>query len=37
MIAAPLNRPHMVGGEYKIIGEVEEDGGEGERSFGEEE
>lgn len=27
LIAAPLNKPHNVGGEYKIIGEFEEDGG----------
>ena len=37
LIAAPLSKPHSVGGEYKIIGELEEDGGEGESSFGEDE
>jgi hypothetical protein len=33
LIAAPRNKPHKVGGEYNIIGELEEeDGGEGESS-----
>lgn len=31
-IAAPLSRPHNVGGEYKIIGELEDNGGDGDRS-----
>ncbi len=33
LIAAPRNRPHIVGGEYKIKGELEDDGGEGESSL----
>jgi len=33
LIVAPRNRPHIVGGEYKIRGELEEDGGEGESSL----
>ena len=37
LIAAPLNKPHIVGGEYSTMGELEEDGGEGESSFWEEE
>ncbi len=33
LIAAPLTKPHNVGGLYRIIGgELEEDGGDGERS-----
>lgn len=32
LIAAPRNKPHRVGGEYKIIGGELEDGGEGESS-----
>lgn len=36
-MAAPLNRPQNVGGEYKIKGELEEEGGEGESSLFEEE
>jgi hypothetical protein len=33
LIAAPRTKPHNVGGEYRIIGgELEEEGGEGERS-----
>lgn len=28
-MAAPLSRPHIVGGEYSIKGELDEDGGEG--------
>jgi hypothetical protein len=30
LIAAPLTRPQSVGGEYKINGELDDDGGEGE-------
>lgn len=37
LIAAPLRRPQMVGGEYSISGELEEDGGDGESSLLEEE
>lgn len=37
LIAAPRNRPHIVGGVYKIIGELEDEGGEGESSLCEEE
>ena len=33
LIAAPRSRPHIVGGEYNIIGDLEEEGGEGERSL----
>ncbi len=33
LIAAPLIKLHIVGGEYKISGELEEDGGEGESSL----
>ena len=33
LIAAPRNNPHIVGGEYKIMGELEDDGGEGESSL----
>lgn len=28
-MAAPLSKPHTVGGEYNIRGELEDDGGEG--------
>lgn len=34
MIAAPLNKLHIVGGEYRISGELEKEGGEGDRSSG---
>jgi len=34
LIAAPLNKLHIVGGEYRISGELEEEGGEGDRSSG---
>ena len=37
LIAAPRKSPHIVGGEYNIMGELEEYGGEGETSFWEEE
>jgi len=33
LIAAPRRRPHMVGGEYSIKGELEVDGGDGEVSL----
>lgn len=33
LIAAPLINPHMVGGEYRISGELEEEGGDGESSL----
>lgn len=36
-MAAPLSNPQKVGGEYKIRGELEEEGGEGESSLFEEE
>ena len=32
-IAAPLTKPHIVGGLYKIKGLLEEEGGEGESSL----
>lgn len=32
LIAAPRSKLHSVGGEYRIIGEFEEDGGDGESS-----
>jgi hypothetical protein len=32
LIAAPLRRPHRVGGLYRIIGELDDEGGDGERS-----
>lgn len=31
-MAAPRKRPQKVGGEYKISGELEDDGGDGESS-----
>lgn len=34
LIAAPRNKPQIVGGEYKIIGELDDDGGDGESSSG---
>lgn len=37
LIAAPRSRPQNVGGEYSIIGDLEDEGGEGERSLFEEE
>ena len=37
LIAAPRSRPQKVGGEYSIIGDLEDEGGEGERSLFEEE
>ena len=37
LIAAPRNRPQKVGGEYNIIGDLDDEGGEGERSLFEEE
>ena len=37
LIAAPRSRPQKVGGEYSIIGDLEDEGGEGERSLLEEE
>ena len=37
LIAAPRSRPQKVGGEYNIIGDLEDEGGEGERSLFEEE
>ena len=33
LIAAPRIKPHIVSGEYSIIGDLEEDGGEGDKSF----
>jgi len=33
LIAAPLSSPHIVGGEYRISGELEDDGGDGESSL----
>ena len=33
LIAAPRSRPHIVGGVYNIIGEVEDEGGDGDRSL----
>lgn len=33
LIAAPLSKPQIVGGEYSIRGELEDDGGEGEDSL----
>lgn len=33
LIAAPRSRPHIVGGVYSIIGEVEDEGGDGDRSL----
>lgn len=33
LIAAPLSNPHIVGGEYSISGELEEEGGDGESSL----
>ena len=32
-IPAPLSKPHMVGGEYRIIGELEDEGGESDNSL----
>jgi len=36
-IAAPRSRPHIVGGEYSIMGDLDDEGGEGESSLFEEE
>lgn len=33
LMAAPLRRPQIVGGEYRISGELEEDGGDGDDSL----
>ena len=33
LIAAPRSSPHIVGGEYRIMGELEADGEEGESSL----
>ena len=33
LIAAPLNRPQNVGGEYSISGELEDEGGDGDSSW----
>src|SRR5436305_11896258 len=33
LIAAPRTRPHNVGGEYRIRGELEDDGGDGDKSW----
>lgn len=33
LIAAPRNKPHIVGGEYSIIGELDEEGGDGDSSL----
>lgn len=33
LMAAPLSKPHRVGGEYRISGELEEDGGDDESSL----
>ena len=30
-MAAPRSSPHMVGGEYRISGDVEDGGGDGDR------
>lgn len=33
LMPAPRNKPHIVGGEYSIKGELDDDGGDGEASL----